>query len=283
LRLPNHGRRPLLGSQEEFVPTHLYKYRGLGPPDSQQRRFLQRTFSHNEVYFASPVEFNDPFDCRVHLSFDGSDEEWLNRLRKLAERESHLSAEDKEARARSWLAAGGHKDPNCQAAMVAQLQSDANNIGIYCVSTRRNSLAMWPRYADGHRGICLEFEHLEGLFGPLPTTQAALDVHYRDRMPVVQSIGSDDTDAVVAHLLTKSSEWRDEHEHRFIDLAGRGTRHFNSRALVGVIFGCRTPATDRKLIEEWIASGPCAPSLYEAVMKRDEYALEIIDYIEERT
>ena len=280
--LPNHERSWLLGSQEGFVPTHLYKYRGLGPPDSQQRRFLQRTFSHNEVYFASPVEFNDPFDCRVHLSFDGSDEEWLNWLRRMAERESHLSPEEKDAKARGWLSAGGHKDPSCQAAIVAQLQSDANSIGIYCVSTRRDSLAMWPRYADGHRGICLEFEHLEGLFGPLPITQAALDVHYSDRMPVVQSMGSDDTYAVVAHLLTKSSEWRDEHEWRFIDLAGRGARHFKPRALVGVIFGYRTPATDRKLIEEWIASGPNAPKLYEAVLKRGEYALEIVDYTAQR-
>ena len=39
---------------------------------------LEQTFTHNELYFASPKDVNDPFDCKPPLNFmDCTDEEFM--------------------------------------------------------------------------------------------------------------------------------------------------------------------------------------------------------------
>jgi hypothetical protein len=263
-------------SPPHAIPTRLYKYRSLRTPD--ERVFVQKTFTHEEVYFASPADFNDPFDCRVCASFDGSDADWLDYYCRLAHKHlPNLTVEQRETEARRWLAAGRHNDPKAQREMLADLQREADGLGIYCVTALNDSLAMWARYADGHRGICLEFEHLVGLFHPSSSCRAAIDVQYSDQLPVVSVLCGDSGKVAVAHLLTKSSEWRDEHEYRFIDFGGPGVRKFTSNGLVGVILGCRIPEADRHLIRDWTAAVQSKPRLYEAVIKEGEYALQIVE------
>ena len=52
------GHKELIkeGIDTELIPKHLYKY----------REFSDRTYEiilNSEFYFASPLSFNDPFDC----------------------------------------------------------------------------------------------------------------------------------------------------------------------------------------------------------------------------
>lgn len=41
------------------LPRVLYKYR------DRKNRYHRRIIRNNEIYFASPKDFNDPFDCRI--------------------------------------------------------------------------------------------------------------------------------------------------------------------------------------------------------------------------
>ena len=52
-----------------MTPEHLYRYRTFHDRE-------ERTIVHDEVYFPSPLEFNDPFDCLVTYSTDCSEEEF---------------------------------------------------------------------------------------------------------------------------------------------------------------------------------------------------------------
>lgn len=56
-------------------PGYLYKYRTLAP--EKTRQYTRRIFTHNELYFARPLEFNDPFDTKFYMSLDGTDEECI--------------------------------------------------------------------------------------------------------------------------------------------------------------------------------------------------------------
>lgn len=272
-----HSQLEMNDSGPRQPPAYLYKYRSLGRPGSDERRYLERVFTHHEVYFASPRDFNDPFDCRVDECFDGTDEEWLGFYRDWVKRhDSVLAPEQQEAQAQRLLAEGRHRNPVHQRAMMVDLQCFTDNFGIFCVSTRPDSLAMWARYADGHRGICLEFEHLVGLFPTLAADTAAQQVHYALEMPRLRVLDQDRLHRLEARVLTKSREWHDEHEHRF--LHGRnepGVRIFRPEGLTRVIFGCRTPVEDRLVVRDWVSSGRTRPRLYEAEIREGQYALEI--------
>ena len=49
------------------IPRHLYKYLSLSTKKDKEgqktvREYTSRILAHNEIYFAKPSEFNDPFD-----------------------------------------------------------------------------------------------------------------------------------------------------------------------------------------------------------------------------
>ncbi len=57
---------PETSEQDEWpLPPTLYKYFGLKP-------YHFDVLSNREPYFADPTSFNDPFDCRLVPSLDGS-------------------------------------------------------------------------------------------------------------------------------------------------------------------------------------------------------------------
>lgn len=59
---------------------YLYKYYSLNTNNVHHR---ERIFMHNELYFPSPRVFNDPFDSKIRLEFEGSKNDWKTYLLKL--------------------------------------------------------------------------------------------------------------------------------------------------------------------------------------------------------
>ena len=66
--------------ESEFNLEFLYKYYSLNDNNAYHR---EKIFTHNELYFPSPRVFNDPFDSKIQLVFDGSKDEWERYLREL--------------------------------------------------------------------------------------------------------------------------------------------------------------------------------------------------------
>ncbi len=258
------------------IPQDLYKYRSMGPEGSAERNHVQRIFTHHEVYFSSPADFNDPFDCQVHCSFDGSDREWEDYFVRIQKQVGSQTPEPILRRcAKQSVASGRHSDPKTHQRMLRDLQREANGLGVFCVSAKADSLAMWSKYAAGHRGLCLELEHRKNLFSP-SAFHAAFPVTYSSTVPQISLLHSDSTEIMEANLLTKSADWREEHEHRFIDNKnGPGLRTFNPAYLSAVIFGCRMSSDDRQAVRDWIAQGETRPALHESIAKEGELAVEL--------
>jgi hypothetical protein len=264
------------GSQS--LPRHLYKYRSL---IGDGRRHLEQLFRRAELYFAPRDSFNDPFDCRVHLSFPNSPvafRKWL--VRALKTHRPDLNRKERERMAAEEMGrTKPHRNSMLQQTIISDLQRDVDRLGVFCLCEHPDDILMWSHYGAAHCGLCLEFRtdlnnEAEPSSGSLPTNSspAPMPVSYSSTFPSVGFFDSDERQ-VQAILLTKADRWRYEREWRIIDFNGPGLRQF--RDLSGIIFGCRMPDADRFAVKEWIEAGPTRPRLYEAAVAEASYSLDV--------
>ena len=92
-----------------------------------------------------------------------------------------------------------------------QRNIELEKVGLTCLSAKNDDSLMWGHYANGHRGLCLEFDTSKE-----PFTHAR-PVTYSSTVPLFSSIkvleGNVD-DIVEALILTKHSSWSYENEWR---------------------------------------------------------------------
>jgi hypothetical protein len=158
------------------------------------------------------------------------------------------------------------------------------DIGLYCLSEIRDDILMWSHYANGHRGLCLEFDTSIKLKDIYSTGQAknvifgqAQKVNYSFEYPSVNimNFGSEEYSKA---LLTKSNHWEYEKEWRIIspkDKGGPGLYYFQPELLTGVILGALISPEHKKLILDWTSNYPSKILVYEARISNTKYELEI--------
>ena len=130
---------------------YLYKFRCFDNPNHF------RTIEYCEFWFASPTEFNDPFDCNIPIRFDLCPKEWRyeKMLQHILSINPHLSKEKAEAKARraadddeGWLRE--------QRRVYCEVIGPKN--GILSLTPHWNtveSLLMWSHYANSHKGFAV--------------------------------------------------------------------------------------------------------------------------------
>ena len=193
--------------------TRLYKYR-------QGNDHTLQMLKNQELYFSFVKDFNDPFDCRIMIDYNGSDE---NNWRALAERER--IPEPIKQRALEGL-----RSIDFDANKIKQIyeKTDFKTYVICCLSEIRNNLLMWSHYAKSHSGICVGFEIATQ--DKLPfikiddcATNGLLSrgfllvskVDYCDECPKPYKI-FDDPRHILTFLTTKGKGWEYEQEYRII-------------------------------------------------------------------
>ena len=258
-------------------PTFLYKYYKLDKKNEKNVERVQRVFVHDEIYFASPQEFKDPFDCRVQAFFDASDGDWENYLDgMLKDKHPEWDYDKRQTVIGQLIKEGCLKDPGVAHKIVSDVQGMIYKIGVFCLSEVPDDILMWSHYADGHRGFCLQFRIDPGLY---PFGVLLFKVDYTPSYPRI-NIVSDLKEQTRKVLLTKALHWEYEREWRIFDPdKGPGTRVFPAEMLIGVIFGCDMPHESSQLIWEWAKDRKIPLNIYEAGKKETEFGLEIIKTI----
>lgn len=115
-----------------------------------------------------------------------------------------------------------------------------------CFSEINDSLLLWAHYAENHKGICLEYDF------PDDALTQFISIRYSDSQPVLERVvrfyeGDNNAGALsirigpdAAVFLTKSLDWKYEHEWRMLHVAenslGKGGAS-SSRETVGHILG----------------------------------------------
>ena len=252
-----------MGVEETLEPESLYKYYAFN-------EYTQRIFTHNEIYFAAPKEFNDPFDSKVGLSFKGTKKQWKDSLREIYKRRKpNLTKKQRLAEVDRIIREDKYKQiPDNMG------YSFLEKIGIFCMSEKNNHILMWSHYSDSHTGFCLVFDATTQFFG------SSQKVIYKRHYPEVNFFNSTQWEKTQAMLLTKADFWEYEQEWRIIDnKKGSGVQIFPEKLLTGVIMGCRISEDDRQKIIEWSKDRKNRPILYQAKVKRREFGLDIEEIV----
>jgi Protein of unknown function (DUF2971) len=210
-------------------PRSLFKYRAFD-------RYALQALVDQKIWLAAPDTFNDPLDCKFHVSKHPTDQELLDHLNACAETRNET---------RCFTLEDIPQERSNFERVLARFKGGVKNAGICCFVATPLEPSMWAHYADGHRGFCIEYErNLENDLGK----DGCSRVEYVDQAFSVFA-GLDffkQPVTVLKRILTsKARSWYRECEWRLIRTCvpiDRGYR-LNAR-IVSVTFGLRMPRRD---------------------------------------
>jgi len=219
-------------------PLRLYKYEPL------TTRALQNLKSQI-IYFGSPLNFNDPYDCALTPNIKTPTDEDIATIRKFHlhnERLPILSRKQLETlrveqlREKFFQAAHG--------AVKIETENFLKSGGVACFSESNEDLLMWSHYGGHYKGFCLEFSKPADLFTKIRK------VNYQPSLPsidVATILMNSDIGFIIDTLFcTKSIAWAYEKEWRAIHKVAGTEFGYPAEALTGIYFG---PDIDQESLE----------------------------------
>jgi Protein of unknown function (DUF2971) len=210
------------------LPRYIYKYISFNSN-------LFKTLINGNLWLASPLSFNDPFDCQIEDQTIWT----IDKIINFIARGEKVSAKDREIMHTlsdedyDWFGQTFNKS----------FRKTLNKIGISCFSLDRNNSLMWSHYANGHTGLCLKFDMLADSY----LFKDCYKVNYSKEYPkiLVEENGKANiTDAI----LTKSKIWEYENEWRVIKNES-GLIPYNPTSIIEIIFGVKTNSDDKLAIK----------------------------------
>lgn len=250
---------------------YLYRYRSLA---SGAAAFVGRIVCENELYFANPSSFNDPFDCRPSFSMDAPKAQLRRYYQGIYSRQAPLMSRAVRRDVSKKISRNPARNPaNPQNLLAFKETYHANvtaTIGLLCLSEIATDLLMWSHYADSHRGVCLVFDWQTEFFGQ------AQAVIYQKNRPRINPIFQSHKEMLNHALLTKSNHWQYEKEWRIIHYRkGAGAYKFPAPSLVGIILGSQISRENRAMIVGWLGSRASTVTLFQASLSDIEFAVNI--------
>jgi hypothetical protein len=234
-------------------PLKVYKYRGWNS-DNDKNVLLE-----NQLFFTSPKDFNDPFDCRIPYDFSLLDDDTKINM-YLAQKENDSKNTISQENLKKLIKDFELKLRN----QAVKVQEEYNTLyfdgvdkhfGVLSLSERWDSILMWSHYADHHRGYCVGFweEKLRKNF----YVSGGQVIYPKDNsFPRLSPIG-DDIENMIQQSHAKSSDWSYEKEYRlakifYPEIATTTDRiqlypdHFISEIVIGLT---ASPQTKEELIQ----------------------------------
>ncbi len=246
----------------------LYRYRPLSTP--QELDWVCKSISESWLYWGSPLDFNDPFDCQPAFIFEGSRAERRALARKSADfvHQNEPRASRRRAARQSLVI----PDEWIVSTMKASTTHELRRYGVVCLSSKNDHILMWAHYASNHSGICLGYQ---------PSLKAidlacAFEVHYHESRPIINLVHSVVEQGLFDTLLIKSNQWSYESEWRMLERRiNNRQRPYPPDALAYVIFGYKTGIDDQARILAAIDSSGSRPKVFKAEIDEQEFQLNI--------
>lgn len=210
------------------TPPLLYKY------ESLNSRSLEN-LKGQVLYFGSPLQFNDPYDCALFPNIRLPSDEEVDLIRRtllqdpstLNRQRAELSTASINTLRQTFLRAG-------RLALERIVNDFLQTRGVTCFSEHNDDLLMWSHYGGRYKGFCLEFSTA------LPPFDKIKEVTYRKDLPAVDLaplLLADNFDQVHELFCTKSEAWAYEAEWRGIHAEVNTSYTYPSECLRGVYFG----------------------------------------------
>ena len=193
----------------------LYRYRSMGALE------LEGIFTGRQIYLPKPTEFNDPFECRPRLKLSMSRLERDLYAKGMVRRK--FPSADKKSR-KGLISEAKIKLASNQESRFKEVYEDfLDNTGLYCLSEVNDDILMWSHYADGHKGLCLEFETIiDAMHAYSMLFGSAIEVTYSEERPILNILKRGEPMEYQKALLTKSNHWNYEKEWRIVNSPAEG-------------------------------------------------------------
>ena len=134
-------------------PIILYKYKDV---TGDGIAHVEDMLRNNRLWFSSPTELNDPFDCRCTYDTRNSREEVvLRKTAFLARNGASLSV----ALTQAEQDIPQHSDEleKWQRQRIKEHSHRTANTGMLCLTPLCDNQLMWTHYAKWHTGVCIQF------------------------------------------------------------------------------------------------------------------------------
>ena len=194
----------------------IYKYR------SWNSTFNRDAFIHNQIFFSSPKELNDPFDFRIFVDY--------KKLDTVSKIELYIDSLISNGLTTLLI---NNINPLERKKLLIQLFlndrdrmqdmfDEHNNIwtenrfGVASFSKRWDSILMWSHYSENHTGFCIGYnkDKLEEskIYG------SAGMIHYNNDYPSLNPLQTGNIQDIISQSHTKASDWSYEEEYRLTKL-----------------------------------------------------------------
>jgi hypothetical protein len=252
------------------APNILYKYR------TWCNDWDKRALSHNEIYYASFEQFNDPFDGTIPFRYKEEQLTEENIFKKYylvtEEMEPDWTQEQIHAYSLEYQKLGLLKNESHLANFDSDLRKElADSIGIISLARVSDNFLMWSHYSDMHKGYCIGYNTS---WLVKQACGAIFPVNYDQSIPRIDMF--EGFEGIVNKLIyTKSNVWCYEDEIRIHKTGfAHKTISLVPETFAEIIFGCKMEQkTKFTLLDKCAEKFPDA-KVYEMKLHKDEFKLE---------
>lgn len=204
---------------------------------------LEPVITKGELYFPTPIQLNDPAEAKPRLAQLSLEKIVSFLYNSFVINNPGLSPEIYQ-RTKMQIEYNGERfGPQVLLMQMSRaLNTELETLRIYSMSKRPDNMGLWAKYADDHKGYCLEFANV-GLFA------AAREVIYGD----IVDFDPTDPDQLNGYFLFhKTLDWQSEEEVRIVTPRGTGpTIKFDPNLLIRIIVGQQMPESKVSVIWKW--------------------------------
>lgn len=247
----------------------LYKYRSWG------NDFHKRVLTSQEIFFSTPSEFNDPFDCSCFINYSLLTSKDIQK--DLNRHFSNKGFNRKERRDRFRHHRKAQIEEARQNLPEANVKAINETYGIFSLSAKNDNILMWAHYSDFHKGICIGFDsnYLENIEPVnLPGSELHLcKVKYSDKYP---ELNPKDPYYLHKMMTTKAADWSYEEEYRLVYFKGANQiSKLPREAFTKIILGCKFPDNQVESVKTILASNRIRADVYKCFVSKSKYCLDL--------
>lgn len=262
---------------DNIPPKKLYKYRYC-----DFKSHYQKLLRDNYLFFSSPKNFNDPFDCQIYPSYEnGSEKQIMGKfLQQIKSDYPQMSLPNQKRMARDNYLKNIQviKSPDLMAKRINEVAN--KYYGVFSLTEKCDNLLMWAHYSDCHRGFCIEFNAERLRFICLNYLQIkelilVKKIKYELDYPSINPYkGNFDPFSFIEWITTKSKDWEYETEWRLIF-----TRHpdeevsFPEDIFTGIYFGVNATSATIKNVIDLFNNKKSIPIFYRAKLKHKQFGI----------
>jgi hypothetical protein len=214
-------------------PHFRYKYL---PIDHRNERSIDKAHDlivGSRMFLSDPTRFNDPFDMKARVVFEGTVDQRRQRFKALIAAQSRVNYKERQRLLTQFMT---RPVEEWLAALEGIFAQSVRDVGVFSMAGDPRSILMWSHYGQNHTGICIQLEiaHDPRAFA------LSVAIDYEDKYPILNYLNPDWGSEVRQVITTKHPGWSYEKEWRIIHMNGANSYYYFKPAVVSrIILGSR--------------------------------------------